>query len=446
MSIKDNFAYPKLMEFFERISEIPRGSGNEEAVADYIVSEAKCHGLEVIKDSANNVLVNVPATAGYEDQSAILLQGHLDMVCEKNNGVEHDFMKDGIKLIEKDGWIMADGTTLGADNGVAVALMLYLMDGGVAAHPAVQCLFTAMEEVGMYGAKAFDYSLIFAREMINLDGASPSIILCGCAGGVRTNVKFNVLSREPVPHKDLLKLTVRGLCGGHSGEDANKGRSNANKLMGYFLMTLLKSTENGIRLISINGGEKDNAIPREAEAMIACNAAECEAILPDIESNIKETLYADDRDFSLSVCRIEKLDRNAMTEEATERVICFINSLQNGIIEMNNNMAGMVEYSRNLGVAVTTDEYVEFSVSTRSAFEYRLDRAEREIEMLAKALGADEVSHHGRYPGWSYAEVSPLRDRYLEAHRRKYGSEAIITIVHAGLECGFIKKKFPIWI
>ena len=225
--ICENFAYPKLLNYFEEISNIPRPSYREEKIADHIEKFGRSRGLETYRDKLGNVLINIPATKGREDTPAVLLQGHVDMVCEKNEGVEHDFLNDPLKLYVENGLLRAKGTTLGADNGVAVAVMLAVIDGAAEAHGPIQCLFTVSEEVGLDGAKAFDYSRIYARKMINMDSAEERLIISGCAGGLRSSLILPI--ERHVSDGKYLKITVKGLFGGHSGEDINKGRANANK-------------------------------------------------------------------------------------------------------------------------------------------------------------------------------------------------------------------------
>ena len=260
----------RFFRYFEEISAIPRESYHEEKIADYLVNFAKERNLEWYRDDTNNVFIKAPATAGMENKAPVLLQGHTDMVCEKNSGVEHDFSKDPLKLYLDGDLLRARGTTLGADDGCAVAMMLTLLDGELAAHPPIECLFTAAEETGMDGAKNFDYSLISARRMINLDIDSLGNIFCGCAGGVRSDLTLAYTGVDFAG--DALSVKLTGLVGGHSGSDINKGRANANKLMGRLLASLLSKTD--ARLVSVNGGSKENAIPRECEAIVAVSDAE----------------------------------------------------------------------------------------------------------------------------------------------------------------------------
>ena len=382
----------------------------------------------------------MPATVGYENVEPILLEAHTDMVCEKNNDVEHDFLTDGLELYEEDGWIRARGTTLGADDGIGVATMLYVLDGGIDAHPALQCYFTSMEEVGMDGAKGFDYSRIYARTMFSLDGNSPDEIVVGGSGGIRTNVRMKGVWEEY--EGELVRLSIKGLCGGHSGEDVHKGRANANKLMGYVLLELSERLSSDIRLVSLVGGSKDNAIPREAEAVFVCNDGRCVEYVGEIAKDIEEILSEEDRDFKM-VCSLEKKGTfRCLDAESSEKVIGFISVLDNGIIEMDKNVQGVVEYSRNLGTMRTDENGIEFVISTRSGFEHRVDGSVRELNALAKAYGG-VCAHHSKYPGWKYSKVSPLRDRYCRAYKERYGNDPVVMILHAGLECGVFTSHIP---
>ncbi len=439
MIIKD-FAYAGLMKFFEEISAIPRASYKEEKIADYLCEFAKARGLEYYRDACNNVLINAPATAGMEGSEAILLQGHTDMVCEKNEGVVHDFDNDGLKLYEEDGWIKAQGTTLGADNGVAVAIMLYVLDGGVDRHGPIQCLFTASEEVGLDGAQSFDYSRVYARKMINMDSADEQLIIVGCAGGMRTNFSFEV-SGEEIVAPALVKVSVKGLMGGHSGEDIDKGRANANKLMARLLGKVMDKDEIGARVVSIYGGSKDNAIPRECEAVLAVSDV---AALENVVKGEAQILTHGLSDFDKNISISAKVVGNdvALTcpdKTTAEKLIDFIICVPNGVFEMNYSVGGIVEWSRNLGVVTLDAGKAECVFASRSSFESRIDASGEQLDAFAKAFGAS-TRHYNRYPGWNFAEVSPLRDSWSASCEKILGKKPEILAIHAGLECGFIKQ------
>lgn len=432
------------MKFFEEISAIPRPSYHEEKIADYLCGFAESRGLECFRDGTDNVFIKLAATPGREGEDAVLLQGHTDMVCEKNGDVEHDFAKDGIRLYEKDGWIRAEGTTLGADDGVAVATMLYILDGAegnLPSHPPIECLFTASEEVGMEGASNFDYSLVSATRMINMDSADERLIIAGCAGGELSEIIFEPRYEEAPKEALKVELRIKGLAGGHSGEDIDKGRANANKLMGRILLSLSKTED--FRLCKIEGGSKDNAIPREAGATVAC--VDAERFVKEVrrqEKLIKSELCRDDEGFALEVNVGGTADR-AMTKDSSEKLYFLTATVQNGIFEMNRSIKGLVEFSRNLGVVSTAaDGKVSLIFFARSPRESQMDFSTQQLDAYAKQLGMTHVVHH-RYSGWEYAENSAIRKTYAQCFKNLYGEDVEVLAIHAGLECGIISQKLP---
>ncbi len=429
----------RVVELFRIISDIPRPSHREEKIADFICDFAVKNGCEYYRDEANNVLVNVKATKGMEEKEPILLQGHLDMVCEKNEGVEHDFLNEGIHIFEKDGWFTADGTTLGADNGVAVAIMLFVIEGGAREHGDVQCLFTTAEEVGLDGVKAFDFSRIYARKLINMDGENENCVIVGCAGGVCTDVTLPVSYTEL--SGELLKIKISGLCGGHSGENIDSGRANACILMGRLLCEILSETD--ASLVSVNGGTKDNAIPREAVAYIAVrDSLRVREISEKFYINIKNELSDEDKNFSVLCESADKTFDKMMDAKTTKRVVAFLSCVKNGIIEMSKKLTNLVEYSKNLGVVRTENGNVLFTVNSRSTRECQLDASVRELAALAELCGAT-VGCHGRFTGWTYSGESALADEYIALCRELFGTEVERETIHAGLECGIIKAFLP---
>ena len=427
----------RVLELFKMISDIPRPPYKEERIADFICGFAKKHGCEYYRDEAHNVLVNVKATNGKENVAPMLLQGHTDMVCEKNEGVEHDFLNEGIHISEKDGWLVTDGTTLGADNGVAVAIMLYVIEGGIEEHGDVQCLFTSAEEVGLDGVKKFDFSKIYAKRMINMDGENENCVIVGCAGGLRSDIKVPVsytgLSGE------LVKIKISGLCGGHSGENIASGRANANILMGRLLLEMREKTD--FSIVHIYGGTKENAIPREAVAYLA--ARDSEKVKQIAEKFMREAsleMSEDDKGFKVSCGASDKSFSKMMDEKTTRSVISFISCVKNGIMEMSKKLPNLVEYSKNLGIITTAEDSVTFRVNSRSAIEAQLDASERELAALAKLCGGT-AEHYSRYPGWVYSGESALADEYIEVCKKLYSRHVEKEMIHAGLECGIIKTR-----
>ena len=437
--ICENFKYRTLIDKFEQISAIPRGSYHEDKIVAFLVGFAEERGLEYYTDGAKNVLINIPATKGYEDRAPVLLQGHTDMVCEKNVGCEHDFLNDGLELYEDGGFIKARGTTLGADDGYAVAVMLAVLDGAVDAHPACQCLFTASEEVGLDGAKAFDYSRIFARKMINMDAAEEDKLIVGCAGGIRSDSAFGISYAEP-KYKNTLKISIGGLMGGHSGENINDGRANAISVAVRLLETLKENV--GVQPISINGGSKDNAIPRECDMVLAANSADkLKRVVADFEAEIKAELCAEDKGFFISVIEEKNVPEKVFADEFTERVIDFVNSIKLGVLRMSDKIEGLVEYSRNLGIVRVEGDKLGFYFSSRSAIDEQIEFSKKEIEDNSVRFGG-ETAHHSRYPGWNYTGSSALADESIKT-AKSHGIEVERMAIHAGLECGIIKKAIP---
>ena len=424
--------------YFEEISAIPRMSYHEEAIADYLVAFAKERGLEYIRDASNNVFIRMAASAGYEDRAPVLLQGHTDMVCEKNSDVDHDFLTEPLDLYIDGDYLRARGTTLGADDGVAVAMMLAVLDGALLEHPAVECLFTSSEEVGLDGAKGFDYSNLKARRMINLDSETLGEIIAGCAGGIRSEI---TLATSPVPFKgSAMRIAIAGLSGGHSGENIHEGRANANKLMGRLLAEAV--TQCGAKIVSVNGGSKDNAIPRECEAIIAvADTGAAETVITDTAVLIARELIELDRRFTVT-CEDVAAEAFMLDDKDTARVVALLCGVANGVLDMNRKIEGLVEFSRNLGVVKTNFDAVSMTFSSRSSMESRLDASVAELDAIARVVGA-VTKHYARYPGWEFASVSPLRDAYAKAYHSVTGKDVVVKVIHAGLECGIIFASVP---
>lgn len=435
-----NHLNPKeVFYYFEEISRIPRGSGNEQAVAEYVEAFAKARGLFVIRDKNNNVFVRRPASHGRENSPAVVLQGHLDMVCEANSNVVHDFTKDPIQLLLDGDILRANGTTLGADNGVAVAIMLALLDSDTFSLPELECLFTTEEETGLAGMTSFDASVVKGRLMINLDSAGEGEATVSCAGGVRTHITFPA---DKLPLSDeytAARMKLSGLAGGHSGEDINLGRTNAIAAAARIL--LMANDEAAIQLVSVNGGSKDNAIPRECEVVFAANDLEGakEAILREYH-NMKLSLAEEDMAFTVAVS-----DVSGVTESMSGgmELLRLLNIIPIGVHTMSRGVPGLVETSSNLGVVKTEGDGVYITVSSRSSVSTELDYMQKQIESAAVLAGALTMEHKSRYPGWEFTRGSSLQQLYLRAYRDLFGTEARIIGIHAGLECGIFKQKVP---
>ena len=428
-----------VFRFFEDICAIPHPSYHEEKVADYLCAFAEERGLECYRDSLHNVLIKKPATPDRVNAAPLMFQGHTDMVCVKTAESTIDFMKDGLSLYIDGDFLRANGTTLGADDGIAVAVMLALLDGELSSHPALECLFTAAEEVGLDGADGFDYSKISARKMINMDSEDLGIITAGCAGGLRSTLTKEC---KNIPFAgECLTVTVKGLFGGHSGVDICSGRANANKLMGR-LFAKWQKVEGEAHLVSINGGSKDNAIASICEAVIAtADAQKTTALLQQTAKDISAELVGDDKGFVV-VVEPTKAPESMFSATDSAQLIALLAAVDNGVKEMNYNIKGLPEWSRNLGVITTEGNVVELTFSSRSAIESRLDASIDELDAFAAITGCT-TKHYSRYPGWDYAPVSELRDLYARAYREITGKDAVVDVIHAGLECGIIVSKLP---
>ena len=429
-----------VFHFFEDLCAIPHPSYHEEKVADYLCAFAAERGLECYRDNLHNVLIKKPATPDRAGDAPILFQGHTDMVCVKTPDCDIDFMKDGLTLYIDGNLLRAKGTTLGADDGIAVATMLALLDGELSSHPALECLFTSAEEVGLDGAEGFDYSKISARKMINMDSEDLGIITAGCAGGLRSTLTKKCAS---VPFAgECLTVSLQGLFGGHSGVDICSGRANANKLMGR-LFAKWQKAEGEAHLISLNGGSKDNAIPRlsVAEVMIFQEDAEKFAeLVKEQEAILKNELHASDAGVTLELTC--KGSGTAEVLDATSKVTALhaLNNIPNGIQAYSKDIEGLVETSLNMGIMTMDGESLKMSFAIRSSIEsakhYLTDRVLLFVEMLG---GNCEIK--GDYPGWAYNPKSELRETFIRVYREMYEKEPVVEAIHAGLECGLFTKK-----
>lgn len=437
----EQFAYPGLKHWFQTISEIPRGSYHEEKIADFLVTFAKERDLLVTRDKAHNVLIRLPASVGREKDAAVLLQGHTDMVCQKREGSVHDFEKDPLLLYEEDGWLHAHDTTLGADNGVAVAVMLYILDGAegnLPSHPMIECLFTSAEEVGLVGVKQFDFSQIKARTMINLDSAEEELLVVGCAAAARTELTIPFSTEKA--RGAAYQITVGGLMGGHSGEDIWRGRASANALLGRCLCRLAQ--EVSFRLVTLSGGTADNAIPRHATAVIVTEVAfDADAWANNFQAELSNELVSEDKGCFVTIKEM-KVPDCMMTKESTDGLCLLLGTLFTGVLAWHPIIPSLVSFSRNLGIITTNADSVSLAVNTRSAEDSQLDWSLCQLELYAKALGAT-IHLYNRYPSWSVAEESPIRERYCEAYAKILGKKPIVKALHAGLEAGVVKQHIP---
>ncbi len=418
------------IRIFEEISAIPRASGNEAGIADYIERFAKARGLACYRDTANNVFVEKAASAGREGEDPVLLQAHTDMVAEKNKGVSHCFERDPIRLVQEGNVLRADGTTLGADDGFGVAILLAALEKAED-HPPLCCLFTTSEEVGMEGAMAFDFSRVRAHRMLNLDSDAEHEIIVGCCGGQRSDMYLS-LSREDIKGEGIA-VTVSGLCGGHSGADIHKGRGNALMLMHRLLTRAAEVT--AVCLSQIAGGDKDNAIPRECEAVLACgDPVAAMNALRAAADELKASCEAPE-DAGLTVTLSPVTYHGRFDAKDTEKILCLLGT-EGGVLTWRERGV-MPETSRNIASIAVKGTNVRVTVSTRSADRTALRESNAALEARVASVGG-EITHRGGYPGWESATDSALVRAWQSAYRGVTGREALATVIHAGLECGLI--------
>lgn len=429
----------KVFFYFEEISKIPRGSGNEEEVSEYIFDLAIRKGWDVLQDDYLNIIIKKHATRGYEDAPTVMLQGHMDMVCEKNEGVLHDFERDPIKLKIADGFVCASDTTLGADNGIGVAMALAILDSHDLEHPALEVLFTVDEEKDMTGAQKVDGKIFKSKYLINLDSDIEGVFISGCAGGCDVTVK--IPAEYEATELPCYKISVKGLLGGHSGIDIHKERGNANKILGRVLYDIIEDVD----LINIYGGSKINAIPREASAIIVTDKVR--KIKDKIEfwdSIIKNEHSFTDPDVKVYIEEINILQKpvKLIKKDIFRKVVAMINVMPNGVLSRNAEI-DLVISSNNLGVIKTDEKYIKMLMTARSSIKTLLKNDfEPLVKQLALSIGVECVVD-GYYPGWEYAKNSKIRDIFVETYREMYEEEPIVEAVHAGLECGLLMEKVP---
>jgi len=435
--ILENLEPKNVMHFFERISEIPRGSKNEKQISDYLVDFAKERGLEYIQDNSLNVIIKKSASKGYEHVPSMIIQGHMDMVCEKNQDTIHDFEKDGIKLQVENGWIKATGTTLGADNGIAVAFALALLDSKTLEHPELEVLITSDEEMGMTGALALDPSLLKSNILINIDTEEENELYVSCSGGAR-GVYTVPVNFKTVESFEAWHLKVRGLQGGHSGCDAHEQRANSNKILGRTLLELDKNLD--IQISEVYGGAKENAIPREADAIIKIdNIEKAKEIINICNETFRNEYIVSDKDIRLELVKVEA--NKILSKEDTKKVINTYVLHPNGVKGMSMDIEGLVETSLNLGVVRSEDDKVTFKSALRSSV------LSKKIEMINELKAMAELCNCtfedlANYPAWSYRQESKIRDIFADVYKNLHNKEIGIKAIHAGLECGLFDEKF----
>lgn len=433
----------QVFDIFAEICKVPRPSKHEERISQWLQDFAASHGIECVADEAMNVIMRVPATPGYEDHEGVILQAHMDMVCEKNGDVNHDFMSDPIETWIDGEWLKAKGTTLGADNGIGISMALAAITDPNLQHPAIECLFTVDEETGLTGAMKLQDGMLQSKRLINLDSEDDGQIFIGCAGGIDTLAKMHYKSQITNDKSQIaIRLSVTGLLGGHSGDDINKGRANANQLIVWFLARIWPQTQ--IQLASINGGNLRNAIAREAEAVIAIPmnykeqiriewnhfVAQMEGVFGEIEKDMHLDLETTD------------MPETFIPADKAYRLVMALCECPHGMIAMSKEMPGLVETSTNLASIKMREGYIEVNTSQRSSIEASKHHLKWAVEQ-ALSLACDEVTHGDGYPGWAPNPNSALLETVKKAYIDLYKSEPKVLAIHAGLECGLFLEKYP---
>lgn len=437
MSALENCEPKRVFYYFEELCKIPHGSGNTKQISDYLVSFAKEHGLEYVQDEMNNVVIYKPATEGYEDAPAVILQGHMDMVCEKRPDVDHDFTKDPLNISVKDGYVTANGTTLGGDDGIAVAYGLALLESKDLAHPALEVLITVDEEIGLLGAEGFDCSVLKGKRLINLDSEAEGSLWISCAGGLSGISTIPVQRVEAEGQKAAVKIT--GLMGGHSGAEIDKKRANANVLMGRFLYSLQQET--AYEIISLAGGQKDNAITREADAeLLVEDINSVKACAEKLQKGFREEYAGTDEGITVEITDLGVASAKVLHPTSREKVLFFLMEVPFGIQKMSGSIDGLVETSTNIGIVKLGEDEFLGSSSVRSSVEAAGAALSDKICYLTEFLGG-EYTVQGAYPAWEYRKDSPLRDQMVEVYEEMYGEKPNVVAIHAGLECGLFYKK-----
>ena len=447
----------KVFDIFSEICKVPRPSKHEEQISRWLQDFAVSHGIECVADEAMNVIMRVPATPGYEDHEGVILQAHMDMVCEKNGDVQHDFMRDPIETYIDGEWLKAKGTTLGGDDGIGISMALAAITDSDLPHPAIECLFTVDEETGLTGAMKLQDGMLRSKRLINLDSEDDGQIFIGCAGGIDTLAKMHY---EPVsvseavcqqsglcsvsPQGGLLavKLRVSGLLGGHSGDDINKGRANANQLIVWFLARIWPQTD--IQLASINGGNLRNAIAREAEAVLTVPMSYKEQIRIEWNHFVAqmEGVFGEvEKDMRLDLETCDMPDTFIPSDKAY-RLVMALCECPHGMIAMSKEMPGLVESSTNLASIKMKEGYIEINTSQRSSIEASKHHLKWAVEQ-ALSLACDEVTHGDGYPGWAPNPNSPLLEVVKKAYTDLFKAEPKVLAIHAGLECGLFLEKYP---
>lgn len=448
MRVLDNLVPEKVFYYFEELCNIPHGSKNTKAISDYCANFAKERGLAYHQDESNNIIILKNGSKGYEDSKPVIIQGHLDMVCEKEKDCTIDFEKDGLSLAIDGDYIYAEGTTLGGDDGIAVAMALAILDDDTLEHPPIEAVFTVDEEIGMLGAVAMDCSSLKSRLMLNLDSENEGHFLVGCAGGMMVKCVFPAERRRW--DGKMVSVHVNGVTGGHSGVEIQKQGANANVILGRVLYALKKKTD--FTLICVDGGLKDNAITRSSRAVLMLAPGEEELFMDIIKEQqdiIAREYHKTDSNMIiegfLELSEEDKANTAAMlpmTESCGNAVITALRTFPWGVQKMSQDMEGLVQTSLNPGILATGDKEISLTFSVRSSVASEKEELYERLVCLTEALGG-KVERSSDYPAWEYVEDSKLRTLMGDTYREMYKKEPVMEVIHAGVECGLFSEKMP---
>ncbi len=441
MGVLSNLEPKEVFHYFEELCSIPHPSYKEEKISDYCVSFAKAHNLKVYQDELKNIIMIKEATTGYENVQPIILQGHLDMVCEKEPDYEIDFENDGLTLSVEGDFITAKGTTLGGDDGIAVSYALAILASDTIVHPKLEVIFTVSEEVGMEGAAGIDVSMLEGRKLLNLDSEEEGYLLTSCAGGCSAECILPVSWEEKTG--TAIDITVTGLLGGHSGVEIDKGRANSNTLLGRILLESCNNTEYAI--VSLSGGAKDNAIPRETKARVMVDRNQADVFIASMEAigkAVSAEFSTSDPDIRITAVPAGEVTTQVLSKDTAQKAVLLITQLPNGIQRMSADIEGLVETSLNLGVMTLNKERLSLRYALRSSVKTSKEYLFTKLKALVEYFGGRIVCS-GDYPAWEYKKDSKLREDMIGIYKKMYGKEPVIQAIHAGLECGILSNKLP---
>ena len=439
MGILSEITPKEVFKYFEEITKIPHGSGDMDRISAYCVEFANKNGLFCIRDSANNVIIKKDASAGYESHEPVILQGHIDMVCQKDKDSSIDFEKDALEIFTDGDFIKARGTTLGADNGIAVAMIMAILASKDITHPPIEAVFTTDEEIGMIGAGKLDVSVLSGKRMINLDAEEEEYLTVSCAGG--SDFKAVLPLEKKAVSATKVTVEISGLLGGHSGVEIDKGRVNANILAGRLLNTLSDLAE--FEIISINGGTKANAIPVSCEIeLTSCDSKAFLNAFEKVSADIRTELSDRESGLCITLSIGEEASYDVLSGSAKEKIMHLLLTTPDGVIDMSASISGLVETSLNLGILKTEDGHITACYALRSNKSSSLDFLENKMEKFAGFLGF-ESSVSGRYEPWEYRDGSELQKLYKKVFFEKTGKEPIVSAIHAGLECAVFSASIP---